>query len=129
MIASASDWRMAARVRAVEHFRLAWERSPALGREALVRAAERGSVGHRWEGATRACVLSLLVSPALRAGESPKAGANRLFGCEVTDDFPVTWDAGGVTLTDLLGAVGIHPRPARGAFRLIPRPNTGGSPD
>ena len=108
MIHAAADWRAVARERAIAQFRLAWERAPAAGRDALARAAARGRVGHRWEDGTRACVLSLLAAPALRLGETPKAGAYRLFGCEVTDDFPVTWDAGGVTLAELLGAVGVH---------------------
>ena len=115
MIRAAMDWRVAARERAIAQFRLAWERAPAAGRDALLRGAERGRVGHRWEDGTRACVLSLLAAPALRRGETPKAGAYRLFGCEVTDDFPVTWDAGGITLAELLASVGVHTRPERQA--------------
>ncbi len=53
-------------------------------------------------------MLALLVTPALKPGESVKAGAYRLFGWEVTEDFPATWDAGGVTLAELLAAVGVH---------------------
>jgi hypothetical protein len=52
-------------------------------------------------------VLALLVGPALRPAESPRAGAYRLFGCEVVDDLPATWDGGGITLVELLGAVGV----------------------
>lgn len=106
-------WREVARARACEQFQLAWERAPAAGRAALVEAAARGRVGHRWETGSRACVLALLVRPALRPGESPKAGAYRLFGCEVTEDFPVTWDGHGVQLTDLLASVGVPPIPER----------------
>jgi hypothetical protein len=123
MSESGSTWRDVARARATAQFRLAWERAPAAGRAALVAAAERDAVGHRWEAGRRACVLSLLVQPALRPHETAKAGAYRLFGCEVTDDFPVTWDAGGVTLAELLAAVGVHiseRRPRRA--RLLPRP-------
>ena len=113
MIGSAADWRQAARERAVEQFRLAWERGPVAGRAALVEAAEDGRVGHRWETGSRACVLALLVAPALRPRETAKAGAYRLFGCEVTDDLPVTWDAGGVTVAELLASVGIAVRERR----------------
>lgn len=115
------DWREAARERAVSHFRLAWERAPEAGRAALIDAAERGRVDHRWETGRWACVLALLVSPALRVRETPKAAAYRLFGCEVTDDFPVTWDAGGVTLAHLLGSVGVTVS-GRARSRLLPLP-------
>lgn len=108
MSATTATWREAARTRASEQFRLAWERAPAAGRSALVEEAERGRVGHRWETGSRACVLALLVRPALRPGETAKAGAYRLFGCEVTDDFPVTWDGRGVSLSDLLASVGVR---------------------
>lgn len=118
------DWRQAARERAVEQFRLAWERAPAAGRAALVETAARGGVGHRWETGARACVLALLVGPALRPHETAQAGAYRLFGCEVTDDFPVTWDGHGVTLVELLAAVGVElpdrRRGWRAALRLTP---------
>ena len=108
MLGEAIDWRQLSRVHAMAHFQLAWERAPAAGREALVDAAQRGRVGHRWETGARACVLALLVKPALRPRETAKAGAYRLFGCEVTDELPVTWDAGGVGLADLLASVGVH---------------------
>ena len=107
MTGSVADWRQAARERAAEQFRLAWERAPAAGRTALVEAAEAGRVGHRWETGSRACVLALLVMPALRPRETAKAGSYRLFGCEVTDDLPVTWDAGGVKVAELLASVGV----------------------
>jgi hypothetical protein len=77
------------------------------GRSALVDAATDGRVGHRWTTGRGACVLALLVGPSLRTRESARAGAYRLFGCEVVDDLPVTWDGGGVTLAELLGAVGV----------------------
>lgn len=117
-------WREVARDQAIRQFRLAWERAPAAGREALIEAARRGRVGHRWETGARACVLALLVRPALREREPVKAGAYRMFGCEVTDDLPVTWDAGGVTIAELLAAVGVQlpARPRRG-FSLWPRSN------
>jgi hypothetical protein len=111
-------WRDAARERAIEQFRLAWSRAPAAGRAELVERARKGSVGHRWETGARACVLALLVTPALRPRETAKAGAYRLFGCEVTDDFPVTWDAHGVAPSELLAAVGVQVEP-RG--RRLPR--------
>jgi hypothetical protein len=107
MNGAATQWRQEARERAIAQFCLAWERAPEAGREALVEAASRGRVGHRWDRGARACVLALLVRPALRPVESPKAGAYRLFGCDVTDDLPVTWDAGGVTLAELLAGVGV----------------------
>lgn len=107
MIAAATDWRQTAREQAIARFRLAWERAPVAGRAALIERARHDRVGHRWETGARACVLALLVRPALRPGEAVKAGAYRLFGCEVTDDFPVTWDAGGVTLAELLASVGV----------------------
>ena len=126
MTATTIDWRRQARNDAVARFRLAWEQAPAAGREALVEAALRGTVGHRWETGARACVLALLVKPALRPHETAKAGAYRLFGCEVTDELPVTWDAGGVTLADLLASVGVRlpgraPRRAW-CWRLLRRP-------
>ena len=105
------DWRQVARERATAHFQVAWQRAPAAGREALVTAAEHGRVGHRWETGARACVLALLVAPALRPRETAKAGAYRLFGCEVTDDLPATWDAGGVTLAEMLASVGVELSP------------------
>lgn len=107
MIRATHDWRQAARERAAAQFRQAWERAPSGGRAALLDAAARGRVGHRWETGTRACVLALLVRPDLRPAETPKAAAYRLFGCEIADDFPVTWDAGGVTLDELLASVGV----------------------
>ena len=116
-----NEWQAAARNRAIEHFRLAWERAPAGGRAALIEAAERNSVGHRWETGRRACVLALLVRPALRPAEKPKMAAYRLFGCEVTDDFPVTWDAAGVTLADLLASVGVALRPHLGRWAILGR--------
>lgn len=119
-VTAASDWREEARARAVAQFRRAWDGAPAEGRETLLRAAERGRVEHRWETGRHACVLALLVTPVLRPHESPKAAAYRLFGCEVTDDFPVTWDAGGVTLAELLSAVGVRqPVRGRGLTRLV----------
>ena len=121
-----SEWRQQARDDAVALFRLAWEWAPAAGRAGLVDAAMAGRVGHRWETGARACVLALLVKPALRPREPAKAGAYRLFGCEVTDELPATWDGGGVTLADLLAAVGVHlPTPAkrRSLTQLLRRPH------
>jgi hypothetical protein len=103
-----ATWQDRARQQAIDEFRIAWERAPAEGRDLLVEAAARSSAGHRWETGSRACVLALLVKPARRPNEQPKAAAYRLFGCEVTDDFPATWDAHGVTLTELLASVGVH---------------------
>ena len=120
MTGVAVDWRQVARERAVAQFRQAWDGAPPAGRAALVEAAARGRVDHRWESGRRACVLALLVGPALRPHETPKAAAYRLFGCEVTDDFPVTWDAGGVTLAELLAAVGV-PAPAADRRKLLLR--------
>ena len=102
------DWRSAARDRAIAQFRQAWEQAPPTGREALIDAAMRNRIGHKWETGARACVLALLVRPALRPGELAKAGAYRFFGSEVTEDFPATWDAAGVTPAQLLASVGIH---------------------
>lgn len=110
-------WRDDTRARAVDAFRLAWERAPAAGRAALLEAAARGIVGHRWETGRHACVLALLVAPALKPGESVKAGAYRLFGWEVTEDFPATWDAGGVTLAELLAAVDVRLPERAGGWR------------
>ena len=110
MTSSAANWRQAARERAVEQFRLAWVRAPAAGRTALLEAAVAGRVGHRWETGSRACVLALVVAPALRPHELARGRAYRLFGCEVTDDLPVTWDAGGVTVAELLASVGVTVR-------------------
>ena len=127
MHVQASDWREWQRARTIALFRVAWEQSPASGRAALVEAAARDRVGHRWSSGRGACVLALLARPVLRSGESAKAAAYRLFGCEVTDDLPVTWDAGGITLAELLDAVGA-PLPKRGprgmtarAQALVPR--------
>ena len=106
MAIQSAAWRAEARERALAHFRLAWERAPEAGRAALLDAVERGGPGHRWETGVRACVLALLVQPALRPGEGVKAGAYRLFGCEVTDEFPATWDARALPATALLAAVG-----------------------
>lgn len=108
MAAHEANWQVTARQQAIDEFRIAWERAPAEGRELLIEAAKRSSAGHRWETGSRACVLALLVKPARRPSEKPKAAAYRLFGCEVTDDFPATWDAHGVTLTELLASVGVH---------------------
>jgi hypothetical protein len=108
MDAATADWRTVARDRAIAQFRQAWERAPATGREALVEAALRDRIGHKWETGSRACVLALLARPALRPGELPKAGAYRLFGCEVTDDLPATWDGAGVTAAELLASVGVY---------------------
>ncbi len=105
---AAIDWRTVARNRAVTQFQQAWEQAPPAGREALIAAAHDNDIGHRWETGARACVLALLVRPALRPGELPKAGAYRLFGCDVTEDFPATWDAAGVTPAQLLASVGIY---------------------
>jgi hypothetical protein len=116
---AAAGWREAARERAIEQFRLAWSRAPAAGRARLVERALRGDVGHRWETGSRACVLALLVGPALRPRETAKAGAYRLFGCEVTDDFPVTWDAHGVSPAELLAAVGVPVAPRGRALKLL----------
>jgi hypothetical protein len=124
MTSAAVGWQQLAREQAQEQFRLAWERAPAAGREAFLEAVRRERVGHRWSTGAGACVLALLVRPALRPAESPKAGAYRMFGCEVTEDLPVTWDAAGVTLTELLAAVGVHlPGPSKGGLlgRLRPR--------
>lgn len=110
-----SDWRAAAREGAITRFRQAWGLAPPAGREALIQAAERNRIGHRWETGRRACVLALLVRPALRPGERPKAGAYRLFGCDVVDDFPATWDGAGVTAPQLLAAVGVHLPPSPSA--------------
>ncbi|MER3421771.1 MAG: hypothetical protein C4290_15135 [Chloroflexota bacterium] len=116
-------WRDVTRARAVEAFRLAWERAPVAGRAALLDAAARDAVGHRWETGRHACVLALLVAPALKPGEPVKAGAYRLFGWEVTEDFPATWDAGGVTLAELLAAVGVRlPERAGRRVGLTARP-------
>ena len=100
------DWRAHERARAATLFRTAWGLAPAEGREALLQAASRRRVGHRWTTGRGACVLALLAGPALRPTEMPRAGAYRLFGCEVVDDLPVTWDGRGVTLEELLAAVG-----------------------
>jgi hypothetical protein len=104
----AVPWQTIARNRAVEQFGWAWRQAPPAGRQALVEAAIKDRIGHRWETGTRACVLALLVAPVLRPGEKPKAGAYRMFGSVVTDDFPATWDASGVTRAELLASVGIH---------------------
>jgi hypothetical protein len=108
MLDTAISWRTIARNRAIAQFQQAWAQSPAAGRTALIEAAHRDSIGHRWETGERACVLALLVRPALRPGELAKAGAYRMFGCEVTDEFPATWDAAGVTPTQLLASVGVQ---------------------
>ena len=100
------DWRAHERARAVALFRTAWALAPAEGREALLHAAADRRVGHRWTTGRGACLLALLAGPALRPSEAPRAGAYRLFGCEVVDDLPVTWDGRGVTLEALLTAVG-----------------------
>jgi hypothetical protein len=105
---AATDWRMVARNRAITQFQQAWGQAPPAGREALIEAALQDRIGHRWETGARACVLALLVRPALHPRELPKAGAYRMFGCEVTEDFPATWDAAGVTPAQLLASVGIH---------------------
>jgi hypothetical protein len=115
-------WRNDTRARAIDAFRLAWERAPAAGRAALLDAAARDAVGHRWETGRHACVLALLVMPALKPGEPVKAGAYRLFGWEVTEDFPATWDAGGVTLAELLAAVGVRLPRRAGRTGLRSRP-------
>jgi hypothetical protein len=122
MSVTAIDWRQTTRERAIAEFRQAWERAPEAGRAALIEAARHGGPGHRWETGRRACVLALLVTPALRPHESPKMAAYRLFGCEVVDDFPVTWDAGGVSLAELLASVGVHvpDAPRGGTRRLLP---------
>src|SRR5262249_8200609 len=112
METAAIDWRGITRERAVALFQTAWERAPGAGRGAFVDGARREAVGHRWETGRHACVLALLVAPALRPGEKPKAGAYRMFGCDVTDDLPVTWDGLGVTLAELLAAVNVRPEPA-----------------
>ncbi|MFN8556839.1 MAG: hypothetical protein U0531_05630 [Dehalococcoidia bacterium] len=116
-------WRDEARQRAVAQFRAAWTLAPVAGRAAVADAAARGTIGHRWEIGRHACVLALLVGPVLRPGESPKAGAYRLFGCEITEDFPVTWDNAGVTAADLLGSVNAPASPA--AWRGLPAPQGG----
>jgi hypothetical protein len=123
---AAMGWRDAARERAIEQFRLAWGRAPASGRAELVERARKGTVGHRWETGSRACVLALLVTPTLRPRETAKAGAYRLFGCEVTDDFPVTWDAHGVAPDELLAAVGVSVGPRRRRLPLL-RPVSDGA--
>jgi len=114
MAVETTVWLERARAQAIAEFQLAWERAPVAGRTALIAAAERGGVGHRWETGRHACVLALLVAPARKAKEQPKMAAYRIFGCEVTDDFPVTWDASGVTLMELLTSVGVR-LPARRA--------------
>lgn len=106
MTAMAAEWRARAREQALGQFRQAWDAAPAAGRQALLDAAAAGRVGHRWETGARACVLALLVRPLTRTGESPKTASYRFFGSEVTEDFPVTWDASGVTLDELLTAAG-----------------------
>jgi hypothetical protein len=127
MLETAIGWRTIARNRAIAQFQHAWAQSPAAGREALIEAAQRDGIGHKWETGERACVLALLVRPALRPGELAKAGAYRMFGCEVTDEFPATWDAAGVTPAQLLASVGVQPsvsgRPSlsRRLARLMPR--------
>lgn len=113
MASITTSWQQVARERAVELFRVAWDRAPAAGRQALVEAADRGRIGHRWETGAHACVLALLVRPALREREAVKAGAYRMFGCEVTEDLPVTWDAHGISAAELLAAVGVD-LPKRG---------------
>ncbi len=100
------DWRAHERARAVALFCSAWELAPTEGREALLQAAADRRVGHHWTTGRGPCLLALLAGPALRAGEAPRAGAYRLFGCEIVDDLPVTWDGRGVTLEALLAAVG-----------------------
>lgn len=126
MLETAIGWRTMARNRAIAQFQHAWAQSPVAGRAALIEAAQRDGIGHRWETGERACVLALLVRPALRPGELAKAGAYRMFGCEVTDEFPATWDAAGVTPAQLLASVGIQsaatPRPTLGQrlARLMP---------
>ena len=123
IVSARGDWRQQTREQAIAHFRQAWAMAPEAGRAALLAAAARGRVGHQWESGRRACVLALLAGPALRSSEPVKAGAYRLFGCEVTDDLPVTWDGGGVTLAELLESVGAQV-PARrkhgiGALRPV----------
>jgi hypothetical protein len=126
MLDTTMGWRAMARNRAIAQFQQAWAQSPAAGREALIEAAQRDGIGHRWEIGARACVLALLVRPALRPGELPKAGAYRMFGCEVTDEFPATWDAAGVTPAQLLASVGVQvsgdrrPSLAQRLSRLLP---------
>lgn len=120
MSATTSGWREITRRHAIDQFRQAWERAPAAGRDALIEAVAAGGAGHRWENGSRACVLALLVGPLLRPGESPRAGAYRMFGCQVTDDFPVTWDAHGVSAAELLASVGIAP-PRRSRRWFSPR--------
>jgi hypothetical protein len=107
-MSTTASWQRSARERAIDQFRLAWERAPAAGRAAFVEAAARDKVGHRWDTGAHACVLALLVTPALRPHEPVKAGAYRMFGCEVTDDLPVTWDAHGISVAELLAAVGVR---------------------
>ena len=127
MLETAIGWRTMARNRAIAQFQHAWAQSPAAGREALIEAAQRDGIGHKWETGERACVLALLVRPALRPGELPKAGAYRMFGCEVTDEFPATWDAAGVTPAQLLASVGVQapasgrPSLAQRLARILPR--------
>lgn len=123
MDGQSATWQERQRARTIALFRSAWAMAPPAGRSALVDAAEAGRVGHRWRTGRGACVLALLVRPALRSGEAPRAGAYRLLGCEVTDDLPATWDGGGVTLTELLGAVGIAlppPRPWWARWTALP---------
>ena len=107
MTATTSAWQDRAREHALRQFRDAWAAAPGAGRQALLDAVTSGRVGHRWETGSRACVLALLVGPLVRPRESPKTAAYRFFGSEVTEDFPVTWDASGVTVSDLLAAVGV----------------------
>ncbi|MGD9893325.1 MAG: hypothetical protein AB7R89_27315 [Dehalococcoidia bacterium] len=127
MLDTAIGWRTMARNRAIVQFQQAWAQAPAAGREALIEATQRDGIGHRWETGERACVLALLVRPALRPGELAKAGAYRMFGCEVTDEFPATWDGAGVTPAQLLAAVGVQvpvvrrPSLAQRLSRLLPR--------
>jgi hypothetical protein len=121
MDGEAMTWRGRERARTLALFRTAWELAPPRGREAFVEAALEARVGHRWTTGRGACVLALLAGPALRPGEAARAGAYRLFGCEVVDDLPVTWDGGGVALAELLGAVGVRlpERRQRGGWRLL----------
>jgi len=126
MDGEAMTWRGRERARTLTLFRTAWELAPPAGRTAFVEAAVAGRVGHRWTTRRGACVLALLAGPALRPGEPARAGAYRLFGCEVVDDLPVTWDGGGVALAELLGAVGvgIPERGRRGGWRVLPLPHS-----
>jgi hypothetical protein len=118
MMAAGTTWRERERARTLTLFRAAWDGAPAGGRQALLAAAARDRVGHHWTSGRGACVLALLVQPALRPRESPKAAAYRFFGCEVTDNLPATWDADGVTLAELLESVGAA---------LPAQPNRGGA--